>query len=251
MRLLVFLVLLVGLGAFAGCPASNKDVGAYADDGAGGGSGSNGSPQACNVDNDCATAAATCCDCPAFAVNVHDPSHRACGGVSCPGQTSCPDNVRAACDNGFCALVCNQLVCAASCPAGYEIDANTGCLSCACAAVEPGGCMVDGDCVETRDDCCGCHRGGRDTAVLASQLGAYDASLGCGSSPYCPAVDACESGAAPHCIQGRCELAVSSGPPPMACGRDDLPACAPGYQCTVNDNPAASLLGVGVCVPQL
>ncbi|CAN5800289.1 hypothetical protein BH11MYX3_BH11MYX3_47520 [soil metagenome] len=247
-RFLGAILVLVPL-ALAACPGSRNDAlsgaGGEGDDNGGAGN----APQLCNREEDCSLAAATCCDCPSFAVNQKDPAVRACTGVTCPGKDSCADNVHAACEDGMCVLACSPLACSASCAAGLAIDEATGCLSCACAVPEPNGCMADTDCVETRADCCGCHFGGNDTAVPASQRGAYDAQLGCPSSPACPVVNVCQPGAAPRCIQGRCELVVTSGLQATACGRDDLPACPSGQICTVNIDPQASLLGVGVCVP--
>jgi hypothetical protein len=233
----------------AGCFPSSKETLAGTDDpnpgdGSGGGTAT---PQSCVRDTDCATAAATCCECPAFAVNVNDPTHRACSGVTCPGQSTCPDNVRAECDQGQCTLACVALACDTSCAAGYAID-PTGCLSCTCAAPDLDGCMVDTDCVQTRADCCGCAKGGEDTAVLASGRASYDASLGCPASPACPSIDVCEPGATPQCVQGQCQLAVG-GMPPGACGRADLPACPTGEVCKVNTSTQAIEHGVGVCGP--
>ena len=244
--------LLLVLCALAACPASRESALAGADDGSGSGGGLGNAPQYCNLDRDCALAAATCCDCPAFAVNVYDPAHRACTGVTCPNQGSCPDNVHAACStDGICVLACTEMICTNSCPSGFAIDETTGCLSCACAVPAVDGCTVDTDCVETRADCCGCHAGGEDTAVLASARAGFDAGLGCPPFPACPAVDVCVAGAAPHCIQGGCQLVATGGLQSNACGRDDLPACPTGQVCTVNQDPRASLLGVGLCVPQL
>lgn len=241
-------IVLVALCTLTACPGRDLESagGDFVSDA---GNGVGNTPQYCNVEGDCVLAAATCCDCPAFAVNVNDPAQRACAGVTCPGQNSCPDNVHAACDQGMCVLACTELVCPASCAAGFTIDATTDCLSCACAVPEPNGCLADTDCVETRADCCGCHSGGEDTAVLASQRAAFDASLACPPSPACPVVDVCTVGAAPHCIQGRCELVATTGLPANACGRSDLPACPAGLVCAINHDPRASLLGVGVCVP--
>jgi len=238
--------------ALAACPGgSSKDLaGADTSDG-----GAGGIPPflSCNVDGDCAPAAATCCDCPTFAVNVADPSHRACTGVTCPpGRASCPDNVYATCNaQSTCELACTPLVCVGSCAAGYAIDAATGCLSCECATPVQNGCTLDTDCVETRDDCCGCHFGGKDTAVLVADRSGYDSMLGCPPSPQCPVVNVCEAGAAPHCVAGACKLAATAGIQGQTCGRGDLPACPGGYDCTVNKDPKASQIGVGVCVPQI
>ena len=68
------------------------------------------------------------------------------------------------------------------------------------------------------------------------------------ASPQCPAIDACEPGAAPACVQGRCELVTAAGLPPDACGRPDLPACPAGTVCTVNASDPGNVQGVGVCV---
>ncbi|MBA3455066.1 MAG: hypothetical protein H0T42_18395, partial [Deltaproteobacteria bacterium] len=175
----------------AACPSRDaRTAGANAQED---GDGAATPPQRCVRDADCATAAATCCECAAFAVSVSDPAHRACTGVTCPPRDTCPDNVRAACDLGECVLACVELECSESCAAGYAID-PTGCLSCACAMPEPGGCTVDSDCVQTRADCCGCTQGGADTAVVAATQTGFDDGLGCSSSPACPSVDVCEPG---------------------------------------------------------
>ncbi len=246
-RFLGSLLVLVPL-ALAACPgAQNEALGGAggADDKGGAGN----APQLCNAERDCALAAATCCECASFAVNIKDPAHRACTGVTCPNKGSCPDNVHAACEDGMCVLACSPLECSTSCPAGFAIDGTTGCLSCSCAIPEPNGCLADADCVETRADCCGCHSGGDDTAVLASERAAYDASLSCPPSPACPVVNSCQPGAAPRCIQGRCGLVVANGLQSNACGRSELPNCPSGQVCTINFDPQASLLGVGVCAP--
>jgi hypothetical protein len=241
---------LLCLVVLAACPQSNEAdrSGEIPGDAGGFGTGGNGK-SACKVSADCVPAAATCCDCPAFAINVDDPAHRACTGVTCPGNRTCPDNVTAACEQGFCVLACVEMACSETCAAGYTID-PTGCLSCACAVPEPYGCMVDGDCVETRADCCGCQRGGMDTAVLASEQASFDAALHCSGTTTCPQVPACEPDVSPHCIQGRCELTSSSGLPPGACGRADLPACPASSVCTVNTSDQVNMQGVGVCVAQ-
>lgn len=236
------------LFVLAACPSSLDRAATASEDDGNDGAGNGAIPQSCFQDTDCATAAATCCECPAFAVSTSDPAHRACTGVTCPGQNQCPDNVRAACDQGQCVLACVEMVCPTSCAAGYTID-PTGCLSCECAAPELNGCEMDADCVQTRADCCGCDQGGEDTAVLASEQPSYDAALGCMASPACPAINVCQPGAAPRCIQGRCELSTSDGLPPNACGRADLPPCPSGQACTVNTSDQANMQGVGVCAP--
>lgn len=205
---------------------------------------------ACQLDEDCVPAASTCCECPTFATNLGDPKTRVCDDVDCP-PASCPDNVEARCNLavGACELVCKPLACDLACDQGFALDAN-GCLSCACAppVSAPDACTVDGDCVRTRADCCGCENGGDDTAVLASELAGFDAMLMCRDVPQCPGVDTCDVTRSPRCVQGRCELLADV--PPGACGRPDLPACAPTEACTVNANDQANLYGVGICLPR-
>lgn len=201
---------------------------------------------ACGVDADCVAAGPTCCACPTFALTIYDPVARACAAVKpeC-GPSDCTDNVVARCSEGRCELACKPLSCgAASCPYGFVADMN-GCLTCECAAPPPGGCAADGDCVQTRADCCGCARGGLDTAVLASERSQFDANLNCSASPACPGVSTCTTDE-PTCVQGRCVLA-SRDLPAGACGRSDLPPCASGLACIVNASDQANMHGVGVC----
>jgi len=203
----------------------------------------------CMRDSDCVLAAATCCECPAFAVSKFDPKHQACMGVECPDR-ECAENVTAICSEELsCELACAPAECAITdCPEGYIIDDPTGCLSCACAMPSQLACLQDSDCVQTRADCCGCANGGKDTAVPASEQAAYDEMLQCEAEPQCPGVNSCEAGAAPQCVQGSCELLVG-GLPPNACGRPDLMACKNGEVCVVNVNDQANMHGVGVCQP--
>lgn len=202
---------------------------------------------ACEVDTDCVPAAATCCECPTFAIAADDPRVAVCDDVAC--EPSCPDNVAAACVAGSCALVCQPLACNATCAAGFAVDSN-GCLSCACAPTPDAAdaCTDDVDCVRTRADCCGCTGGGADTAVAAADQPAFDAGLMCPAAPQCPGVDTCDPAAAPRCVQGRCALLPDA--PAGACGRPDLPACGAGAACTVNANDQASLYGLGLCAPR-
>lgn len=244
MRFAVVLVAVI----LAGCPSKASDELSGApnppeDDGFGS------EPYRCVQDDDCVPAAATCCECPAFAVHVDEPTTRACDGVGCPmPESRCMDNVRAACDEGQCVLACAPMACPAACESGYMMDA-TGCLTCECAAPAADGCSADSDCVQTRADCCGCDRGGSDTAVLASDQAAFDADLNCELDPVCPGVDTCEPTAAPRCVQGRCELLATGTLPAQACGRPDLPACPTGLVCIVNSDSNANEQGVGVCGP--
>jgi hypothetical protein len=233
MRALYLIVL------FAGCQSAfgTKDM-----LGSGSGSGGAGSPE-CADDSDCALAAATCCECPTFALSTRDPAAQACSQVQCPMQM-CPSNARAACNQGACTLECVAMACQNTCTDGFQIDAN-GCLTCDCAQVSAPQCAADSDCVRTRADCCGCAHGGSDTAVPASQQAAFDASLGCAIDPQCPS-DSCSVTEIPRCIEGACELAKAA--PANACGTPDLPACPPGQQCLVNVNSDADQQGVGVCM---
>jgi hypothetical protein len=218
------------------------------DDGVGGGGsgsgsgagGGNGATE-CAIDADCALAAAKCCDCPTYAVPTYDPAHRACETISCPTNT-CPANARAVCTEGACMLACAPLTCAEACPQGYAID-PTGCLECRCADLAPQPqCTVDADCVRTRADCCGCTRGGTDTAVPALDQAALDAALGCPADPACPGGDTCAAGTEPRCIEGACELAMPT--PTAAC----TGTCPTGQQCVINADATATAQGLGVCM---
>ncbi|MEJ7597656.1 MAG: hypothetical protein WKG01_07085 [Kofleriaceae bacterium] len=248
MRAAVLISVCLGpwLGLAAGC-FENK-LGNYAADPSPDDDGHFPGQPSCAIDTDCALAAATCCECPTFAVSTLDPVYQACRGVECPDR-ECAANVTARCnDRQECELACAPAVCdVTSCPAGYAIDDASGCLSCACA-VPATTCTLDTDCVQTRADCCGCANGGTDTAVPRVEQAAYDEMLGCMADPQCPGVDACEAGAAPRCVQGRCEL-LAGGLPPGACGRADLPACGAGEVCMVNANDQGNMHGVGVCQP--
>jgi hypothetical protein len=233
--------------AFALALAACQTVAPTAQDMTGGGGGGSGSgdggglPSECQRDADCALAAAKCCDCPTFAVPLADPAHAACETVSCPVST-CPANAKAVCESGSCTLACAPLACAQACPDGYAID-PTGCLECACATppAEPA-CRVDGDCVRTRADCCGCTRGGEDTAVPASDQAAFDGSLGCSADPACPGGDTCAIGTEARCIEGACELAMPT--PANAC----TGTCPAGQQCVINADASATTQGLGVCM---
>jgi hypothetical protein len=243
-------VALCGVAALTGCP-----IGKSAEDGFGGEPGGDddngmgsGAPQSfCATDMECELAASSCCECPSFATNRSDPTNGACTGIACPNPPVCPANVRAACDleKHQCAVACVEMTCATSCADGYAIDPATGCLSCACAMPALAGCSIDSDCIETREDCCGCARGGKDTAVLASARDAYDQMLFCPSNPQCPGTDTCDPASEPRCVEGSCVL-TADGLPQNACAAPN--SCASGA-CIVNRDPAATTHGVGVCVP--
>ncbi|HEY4056615.1 MAG TPA: hypothetical protein VGM39_08395 [Kofleriaceae bacterium] len=239
------LALLVTLAACGG----RANDGAANDDGLDG-SGSGGqdpAPLLCSNDSQCVLAASSCCACPEYAARADDPAAD-CDGVSCPAGPQCANNVKAACDPvDGCVLRCIEMQCDQTYNSGFAMDPATGCLACAAPAViSTPECTGDSDCVETRQDCCGCANGGVDTAVATSDRASYDAALHCGASPSCPGVNACESGDAPRCVQGGCVL-TSAYLPPNACGRADLMDCPQGQTCILNRNPLATELGVGVC----
>ena len=240
MRVLVFIL------AFSGCQLIGQNDAIEPGIGSGSGNGSGLGPAECMIDSECVAVGVKCCDCPTYAVPAADPAHRACAGIACP-LSQCSQNLRAACVAHACVLACAPIVCAASCTDGYATDA-AGCLTCACAMPANRGCFLDSECQRVRADCCGCQRGGTDTAVPHSQADAHDLGLMCPSVPSCPSVDTCAPDLAPTCVQGTCQL-ISGGLPAQACGRPDLPACTGGAVCTLNASTAATLQGVGVCAP--
>jgi hypothetical protein len=238
---------LCGVSTLAGCPLSRSDE--LSDPSAGGdddnGVGS-GAPQSfCTSDSDCELSSSSCCDCPSFATRRGAPTNNACTGVACPNPPVCPANVRAACnlEEFQCEVACVEIACATECPDGYAIDPATGCLSCQCAAPAIGGCTLDSDCVQTREDCCGCARGGKDTAVPIGSRGAYDQMLSCPPSPQCPGLDTCDADSAPRCVQGSCLLTDAPYPANGCTG-----AC-PSGTCVLNRDSDATTHGVGVCAP--
>jgi hypothetical protein len=192
-------------------------------------------------------AASTCCECPTFALPA-SANQAACGQVNCP-PAACSDNVAAVCTNNMCGLTCKPLECDLTCANGFVIDA-TGCLTCECAAADPMGCTTDTDCQEVPADCCGCADGGEDTAILATAANDYPASLNCPAMPICPGGNTCRPGAAPACVQSRCELLtpVDRTPPANECGLPTDPPCPGTEVCTINAVGPADARGVGVCL---
>jgi hypothetical protein len=202
----------------------------------------------CSLDPGCEAAASTCCACPTFAVPAGSGWNDACEDVPCPAPPSCPA-VEAACADGGCALVCTEITCDATCETGFAVDA-AGCLTCACAPRSPAACAEASDCVQVPADCCGCARGGADTAVLAGAATDHVRDLGCTGGEACPDIDVCQPAAAPVCRGGACALASEDGPPGVpdgACGRADLAPCPTGERCVLNRSPAADAAGVGIC----
>lgn len=73
-------------------------------------------------------------------------------------------------------------------------------------AAHQGGCKVDDDCELVRADCCGCPRGGADTAVVRGHKNQVDGLLTC-SGVFCAGKEnlACKSGRA-VCRDGTCSV---------------------------------------------
>ena len=238
------------LALVAGCPGAIKEDGqAAGDDGNGSGSGFGSVPAECAQAIDCVPAGPKCCDCPTHAVPASDPTQKACAAVDC-GPMSCGSPMEAACVNQRCELVCAPVACDAnaSCPYGFETDAN-GCLTCTCAqAPSAPQCSLDNECARVKDDCCGCAMGGKDTAIPQTDVASHDAMLGCSANPSCPGGNTCAADLSARCVQGECEL-VSGQIPANACGRADLAMCPAEQACTVNANDQATMYGVGVCQP--
>ncbi|HVK74212.1 MAG TPA: hypothetical protein VM734_12870 [Kofleriaceae bacterium] len=242
-------VLLVALAAaLGGCLQASYDAGAspeYDPDGA----------RACADDADCTLAGSSCCDCPSFAVPVASGWEMSCEDVDCPSVPGGTCSALAArCDRGACVAACAPVACDVVCADGFAVD-GFGCQVCACA----GGpalatCEVDSDCARVPADCCGCARGGADTAVLTAAVGAHLAGLMCPAAPSCPEVSTCAPDAEVRCVAGACALVrPSDAPPPSvpatACGRPELPPCPDGQRCVLNLVPAASQQGLGACAP--
>ncbi len=234
-------VLLSIVMLLAACPQGSADLAGVNDPNLPDESGA--VPQ-CFDDTDCELASKTCCQCPTFALPASDPKLGACNDVSCPPMNGTCSRVRAACDMGACVVACEAVPVTMTCADGFALDA-AGCLIDACATPRTD-CTTDTDCVRTRADCCGCTRGGSDTAVPRGQLASHDQMLGCTGGELCPDVNACDAGETPQCAQGSCKL-IAGGLPADACGRPDLPACPQGTTCTVNASDPANLHGVGVC----
>lgn len=259
MRLAPSLSLFVAILAQAGCFNSSgeslsADEDRGDDDDSGGGAES---PEAneCAIAPDCVPAGSTCCECPAFAVAASSGYEEGCSDVACdPAPTGCA-LTEPACVGGRCQLICSSIITERVCPTGFERD-DFGCLLDACA--EAGGqgseCDLDDDCVQVPADCCGCARGGSDTAVPAGTEDDYSDGLQCPPEPSCPDVDVCDPSAAPRCIGGTCQLASppsdpDDGPPSVLCGTADAPPCPEGQMCVLNHPDAgdATQVAAGSC----
>jgi hypothetical protein len=230
--------------ALAGCPQGQSDLAGVGDDD-GNEPDPNPTQAFCIDDSDCELAGRTCCECPTFALGAGDPKLDACESVMCPPPAMTCSKINAVCEQNQCKVACEAVVVTQTCATGFATDA-AGCLIDACAAASAPTCSKDTDCVQTRADCCGCARGGNDTAVPAAQRASFDASLACAGDESCPEVFTCAPDETPQCAQGQCKL-IAGGLPADACGRPDLPACTGGTVCTVNANDPANKHGVGVC----
>ncbi len=207
---------------------------------------------ACALDTDCTLAGASCCDCPSFAVPATTGWADSCEDVECAPGGSCTALV-ARCAQGTCVAGCAPVTCELACADGFAVGAS-GCQVCACASRSSvPACQLDSDCAQVPADCCGCARGGADTAVPAGEVGAHVDGLMCPAWPSCPDVDTCAAGATPRCLVGRCALGAPGDEPTppaspiTACGRRDLPPCPAGQQCTLNSDETATRLGLGTC----
>ncbi len=221
-------------------------------DGMGGGAGG------CELAADCVLAASTCCDCPSFAVAAEDGNDAGCEEVNCDATGLCPA-VEATCDQGQCLMVCSPLIADKICSFGFDAD-EAGCLLNECAPAPSSAvpeCEINADCVQVPADCCGCGLGGLDKAIPAALAEENENFLNCPVDPACPGINVCNADESAQCIAGSCALVGSTddGGPPGApesalCGTPELPPCATGFSCVLNDlsaNDAASM-GVGSCV---
>lgn len=217
-------------------------------------------PEQCFGDLDCVLAGPTCCDCPTYALPASTGWADGCANVDCPmvppGEppSTCAALI-ARCDFGVCTAACGPVACDMTCAQGFAPDA-AGCLTCACNSMQlQPTCTLDDDCVEVPADCCGCERGGSNTAVPRALADEHLAGLNCPTDPSmgaCPDVSTCDPLRVPRCRDQQCALIGPNDPgwpavPPGACGRPDLPPCPAGEVCVLNHNMEAGPLGLGVC----
>jgi hypothetical protein len=205
----------------------------------------------CDGDDECVPAASTCCACPTFAVSRDSGWSAACADVPCEPAPQCAP-VTPVCSPRGCTLDCDEVPCELTCADGFAADA-AGCLTCACREAPRSGCQSASECARVPADCCGCARGGADTAVLAVEVESHQRGLACSADARCPEVDVCPQAQAVVCRRGRCELVEIDPPvgspdlPPGACGRADLPPCPAGTRCILNRSSDADEDGVGIC----
>jgi len=209
----------------------------------------------CFSDQECEAVASSCCDCPTFAISTAEGFSGACEDVMCDGEPAeCPAREAICSSSGECILACSPVVCELSCADGFVVD-ESGCSVCACAEEPLGGeCVDEVDCIKTAADCCGCARGGTDTAVPAAELEGFQAALGCDGSESCPEVDSCDASEVAACVLGQCTLVAAAADPdlvPTLCGTAENPTCPDESDCVLNSRelPDFAALGVGVCTP--
>lgn len=261
-RAVRYALALAAVAALAGCPSlasEDNDPGGYVPPQGGGGD-----IGECAIDSDCRAAGPTCCECPTHALPATSESFDACDDASnCDPGGDCA-LTEAVCASGQCVLQCAAVSCELSCESGFRAD-DFGCLTCECEEPLTGGtmCADDLDCVQVPADCCGCARGGADTAVPAADAEAFTGAFDCDSQPACPDVDVCDADSEPRCVNGTCQLAAGGGdngedadggasaPQPAYCGTPEYPPCPAGSECVLNDPDAndANMAGVGVCLP--
>jgi hypothetical protein len=237
------LALTLALTMWAGCFVANEsgaDLSPGDDD--------QGFETNCTTDDQCTLAGPSCCECPTFALGTDSRWDDACEQVECPLPAACPDLV-ARCEGGQCVATCAPMSCDLSCPGGFAVD-SAGCTVCACGqgpAVPE--CGTAADCVQVPADCCGCARGGSDTAVPLADADSFVGDLMCAGDEACPGVSTCEANAMVACTGGRCVLENRGATPPDdgECGRPDQPPCPEGLECVIN--AAGSEAGAGHCQP--
>jgi hypothetical protein len=267
-------------GSDSGDGASGGDFGDATGDGDGGeggddpsGDGDNGQAAdgyVCSFPDECVAVSSTCCGCPDFAARADSDYAAACDDVECEEPVDCP-KVVPDCVDSLCALVCEPIVATRMCEHGFARDSR-GCLQNLCRTDPPDpvfACEGDADCTQVSADCCGCERGGADTAVNVGQVDAYRESLACRGDPECPGLDVCDVSQEPRCLAGGCTLAPSDdgggtddgsgdgdgdggdGPPEAdtLCGAPEFPPCPTGQVCVLNyqDAEDATRIGVGTC----
>lgn len=227
----------------------------------------------CDEASDCVPVSSTCCGCPSFAVAADGRYAEACQQVDCENEdveVDCP-MVETACIESQCQLICRAVTTPRVCATGFERD-EFGCLIDVCRTEPPRSefaCDGDADCTQVQADCCGCERGGADTAVATAFVDEFIESLDCSSSPRCPDVNVCTAEFVPRCIAQACTLGPPDGgggsddgddgnddgdggspeEPGSLCGFPGRATCPPGQVCVLNHPDAgdATRVGVGTC----
>lgn len=218
-----------------------------------------GAPAECSAASECVLAASTCCECSSFGAPANEGYLEGCEDVQCQPREDCP-GVEVVCDGGRCVMICSAVIADRSCEQGFLRD-EAGCLVNTCRPPDDSSgrseCELDSECAQVPADCCGCERGGDDTAVRADEAEAHVNALACTDRGTCPDIDTC-SGDEARCIGGSCMLAPGpaesepgNGGEGALCGSPELPACSADLVCVLNAPQFmdASDLGLGVCQP--